>query len=548
MPQLPSVSELIGSARVDSAAGTTVQTYSNTTSYTDFNDRKNSTTSVSSTTNEGSRRLSTDQSRHHRLPSISDTILNTSSKRNSIDTSPRSSAHLPSLPYSLSARDQNINNSNTSLGSSPPRSRRLTETAFNSATENTPIPLTLPRTSSGNYLPNHAFKFQLQQPDGAIRSSNVRPQVGSPIGSADKLHPSHMYVSSPITLHKEPPHSLPPLLHQLPSHTQSISNTVSPTHNPPTLEIAADSINATTVPQHINVQPTGPPTHVNHGFQISKSAPTTTTNTTSSYPRYHYQTAPRSGSTSSQAGPPPPEHYFVAYPQQQLQQQQLQQQQQQQQQLQQLQQQASMPIQTSPPPPPSASIQNHNQVVAGPGYYIVQHPQLIPLPPTAPHLQGQTYHSLPAHPLHNQAPLFQPQQGFHEQMHYDPHRVPHAPSIVVGPPPPPTMYAYNMPYSDENNALVNKRKIIKRRTRTGCLTCRKRRIKCDERKPSCFNCERLKKVCLGYENLSNLQPRKRVRDTSLDLPSADGGVGIASNQLLQNLQQQVYEERGRNGL
>lgn len=110
------------------------------------------------------------------------------------------------------------------------------------------------------------------------------------------------------------------------------------------------------------------------------------------------------------------------------------------------------------------------------------------------------------------------------------------------------MYAYNMPYSDENNALVNKRKIIKRRTRTGCLTCRKRRIKCDERKPSCFNCERLKKVCLGYENLSNLQPRKRVRDTSLDLPSADGGVGIASNQLLQNLQQQVYEERGRNGL
>lgn len=186
---------------------------------------------------------------------------------------------------------------------------------------------------------------------------------------------------------------------------------MSPTHNPPTLEIAADSINATTVPQHINVQPTGPPTHVNHGFQISKSAPTTTTNTTSSYPRYHYQTAPRSGSTSSQAGPPPPEHYFVAYPQQQLQQQQLQQQQQQQQQLQQLQQQASMPIQTSPPPPPSASIQNHNQVVAGPGYYIVQHPQLIPLPPTAPHLQGQTYHSLPAHPLHNQAPLSNHNKG-----------------------------------------------------------------------------------------------------------------------------------------
>lgn len=53
--------------------------------------------------------------------------------------------------------------------------------------------------------------------------------------------------------------------------------------------------------------------------------------------------------------------------------------------------------------------------------------------------------------------------------------------------------------TDQNNALVNKRRIIKRRTRTGCLTCRKRRIKCDERKPHCYNCERSKKLCLGYE-------------------------------------------------
>ncbi|OBA20271.1 hypothetical protein METBIDRAFT_12315 [Metschnikowia bicuspidata var. bicuspidata NRRL YB-4993] len=56
--------------------------------------------------------------------------------------------------------------------------------------------------------------------------------------------------------------------------------------------------------------------------------------------------------------------------------------------------------------------------------------------------------------------------------------------------------------SDPNHALINKRCIIKRRTRTGCLTCRKRRIKCDERKPHCFNCERLKKLCLGYEALN----------------------------------------------
>lgn len=66
------------------------------------------------------------------------------------------------------------------------------------------------------------------------------------------------------------------------------------------------------------------------------------------------------------------------------------------------------------------------------------------------------------------------------------------------------------------------------------MTCRKRRIKCDERKPTCFNCERSKKVCLGYENLHNLQPRRRNRDTSLDLkdgvkmelePSGSSGDG-----------------------
>lgn len=55
--------------------------------------------------------------------------------------------------------------------------------------------------------------------------------------------------------------------------------------------------------------------------------------------------------------------------------------------------------------------------------------------------------------------------------------------------------------SHQTSARQNKRRTIKRRTRTGCLTCRKRRIKCDERKPHCFNCERSRKVCLGYERL-----------------------------------------------
>ncbi|KAG9257891.1 uncharacterized protein F5Z01DRAFT_307810 [Emericellopsis atlantica] len=42
---------------------------------------------------------------------------------------------------------------------------------------------------------------------------------------------------------------------------------------------------------------------------------------------------------------------------------------------------------------------------------------------------------------------------------------------------------------------------IQRRTKTGCLTCRKRRIKCDEQRPACNNCTKAKRECLGYEVL-----------------------------------------------
>lgn len=65
---------------------------------------------------------------------------------------------------------------------------------------------------------------------------------------------------------------------------------------------------------------------------------------------------------------------------------------------------------------------------------------------------------------------------------------------------------------EQNNALLNKRRNIKRRTRTGCLTCRKRRIKCDERKPHCFNCERSKKLCLGYEVLPSAAKRRNLEE------------------------------------
>ncbi|TRX98337.1 hypothetical protein FHL15_000982 [Xylaria flabelliformis] len=51
-------------------------------------------------------------------------------------------------------------------------------------------------------------------------------------------------------------------------------------------------------------------------------------------------------------------------------------------------------------------------------------------------------------------------------------------------------------YDDED--LSQKRAPVRKRTKTGCLTCRKRRIKCDEGKPTCNNCLKSKRQCEGY--------------------------------------------------
>ncbi|KAM0553411.1 hypothetical protein ACHAPJ_007426 [Fusarium lateritium] len=40
---------------------------------------------------------------------------------------------------------------------------------------------------------------------------------------------------------------------------------------------------------------------------------------------------------------------------------------------------------------------------------------------------------------------------------------------------------------------------IRKRTKTGCLTCRKRRIECDEERPICNNCIKSKRQCEGYD-------------------------------------------------
>ncbi|KAH6692704.1 hypothetical protein F5X68DRAFT_60380 [Plectosphaerella plurivora] len=45
------------------------------------------------------------------------------------------------------------------------------------------------------------------------------------------------------------------------------------------------------------------------------------------------------------------------------------------------------------------------------------------------------------------------------------------------------------------------------KVRTGCLTCKERRVKCDERKPACLRCEKAKVTCSGYADPA--LPRKK---------------------------------------
>lgn len=52
------------------------------------------------------------------------------------------------------------------------------------------------------------------------------------------------------------------------------------------------------------------------------------------------------------------------------------------------------------------------------------------------------------------------------------------------------------PTGNDAGATTNPK--LRKRTKTGCLTCRKRRIKCGEERPTCGNCIKSKRQCEGY--------------------------------------------------
>ncbi|KAF7198277.1 putative transcriptional regulatory protein C15D4.02 [Pseudocercospora fuligena] len=63
----------------------------------------------------------------------------------------------------------------------------------------------------------------------------------------------------------------------------------------------------------------------------------------------------------------------------------------------------------------------------------------------------------------------------------------------------------SMPDTSAAEAAL-KAKLSRKRTKTGCLTCRKRRIKCGEERPVCKNCIKSKRHCEGYNQRVVFKP------------------------------------------
>ncbi|KAK0104492.1 hypothetical protein ONS95_004780 [Cadophora gregata] len=83
---------------------------------------------------------------------------------------------------------------------------------------------------------------------------------------------------------------------------------------------------------------------------------------------------------------------------------------------------------------------------------------------------------------------------------------------------------YRRSSSSDESRLVKKPRASKPKVKSGCVTCKARRVKCDETKPHCLRCQKFGRICDGYtpepaqsRGLSQLQPR--IPSSSLYGPS-----------------------------
>ena len=62
-----------------------------------------------------------------------------------------------------------------------------------------------------------------------------------------------------------------------------------------------------------------------------------------------------------------------------------------------------------------------------------------------------------------------------------------------------------------HSSLNKATRISTPKVRSGCITCKKRHVRCDEAKPSCSNCLKARRPCEGYAPKPKTRPRARRR-------------------------------------
>ncbi|KKK12728.1 hypothetical protein P175DRAFT_0507214 [Aspergillus ochraceoroseus IBT 24754] len=72
-----------------------------------------------------------------------------------------------------------------------------------------------------------------------------------------------------------------------------------------------------------------------------------------------------------------------------------------------------------------------------------------------------------------------------------------------------------------------RKRVFSNRTKTGCMTCRRRKKKCDEQHPACNNCIRGGFLCEGYSSRSTWQKPSNAK-TPVPLQSKEGYPDISS--------------------
>jgi hypothetical protein len=73
-------------------------------------------------------------------------------------------------------------------------------------------------------------------------------------------------------------------------------------------------------------------------------------------------------------------------------------------------------------------------------------------------------------------------------------------------------------HDDKPKAKIVQQRTSRGRTRAGCLTCKRRRVKCDEAHPQCSRCLRAALVCEGYTDASTAGSTKSLVTTSTRKP------------------------------